>query len=183
MAEPSFDPGGFFTFDLGGGHVTTRAGRRVLVLSDTVLGPLVASAVANGDLTAVRRLGRHMGEEVRQTLGGQVDEAPTDVVVAHLTAVLGLFGWGKFQLERWGDALVVRVAEAPGIDADQLALAALLGGLFSSITGRDVAAVPVSEEAEFVLVAPPIAETVWGWARGGDDLATIVARLAPGGAS
>jgi hypothetical protein len=179
MAQPSFDPGAFFTFDLRGGQVQTRAGRRVLVLSDTVLAPLVAAAVASGDLTVVRRLGRHIGEEVRVSLGGSADEVPVDVVLGHLGGVLALFGWGRIQLDRWGDALVARVEHAPAIDTEQLALAALLGGLFSSVTGRDVACVPVGETAEFILVAPAIAETVWGWARAGQDVAGIVARLAP----
>ncbi len=181
MAEPSFDPGAFFTFDLRGGQVATRAGRRVLVLSDTVLAPLVAAAVANGDLTAVRRLGRHIGEEVRASLGGSADEIPVDVVLGHLGGILALFGWGKVHLDRWGDALVARIEHGPSIDTEQLALAALLGGLFSSVTARDVACVPVGENVEFILVAPAIAETVWGWARAGENVAAIVARLAPGG--
>ncbi len=182
MAEPSFDPGAFFTFDLRGGQVATRAGRRVLVLSDTVLAPLVGAAVANGDLTVIRRLGRHIGEEIRSSLGGATDAVPVDVVLGHLGGVLALFGWGRIHIDRWGDALVARIEQAPMIDAEQLALAALLGGLFSSVTGRDVACVPVGENVEFILVAPAIAETVWGWARAGENVAGIVARLAvPGG--
>jgi len=182
MAEPSFDPGAFFTFDLRGGQVATRAGRRVLVLSDTVLAPLVGAAVANGDLTVIRRLGRHIGEEIRSSLGGATDDVPVDVVLGHLGGVLALFGWGRIHIDRWGDALVARIEQAPMIDTEQLALAALLGGLFSSVTGRDVACVPVGENVEFILVAPAIAETVWGWARAGENVAGIVARLAvPGG--
>lgn len=177
MSEPTFDPGAFFTFDLRGGQVATRGGRRVLVLTDTVLAPLVGAAVANGDLTVVRRLGRHIGEEVRASLGGNADDVPVDVVLGHLGGVLSLFGWGRIHLDRWGDALVARVEHAPVIDAEQLALAALLGGLFSSVTGRDVACVPVGETVEFILVAPGIAETVWGWARTGENIAGIVARL------
>lgn len=183
MSQPTFDPGSFFTFDLRGGQVATRGGRRVLVLTDTVLAPLVGAAVANGDLTVVRRLGRHLGEEVRASLGGSADQVPVDVVLGHLGGVLSLFGWGRIHLDRWGDALVARVDQAPVIDAEQLALAALLGGLFSSVTGRDVACVPVGENVEFVLVAPAIAEVVWGWARTGETVAGIVARLAPEGAA
>jgi len=181
MAEPSFDPGAFFTFDLRGGQVATRAGRRVLVLSDTVLAPLVGAAVANGDLTVVRRLGRHIGEEIRASLGGATDDVPVDVVLGHLGGVLALFGWGRIHIDRWGDALVARIEQAPMIDTEQLALAALLGGLFSSVTGRDVACVPVGENVEFILVAPAIAETVWGWARAGENVAGIVSRLSVAG--
>lgn len=178
-AEPGFDPGTFFTFDLRTGCMSTRAGRRTIVLSDSVLAPLVGAAVVHGDLTVVRRLGRHLGEEVRASLGGSPDALGLDTVVEHVGGVLGLFGWGRLHLERYGDALVARVEQAPEIDTEQLALAALLGGLFSSVTERDVACVPVTEAAQFILVAPPIAETVWGWARDGEDITTIAARLAP----
>ncbi len=177
-SEPGFDAGAFFTFDLRAGQVTTRTGRRAILLSDSVLAPLVGAAVVNGDLTVVRRFGRHLGEEVRASLGLRADELALATIVEHVGGVLGLFGWGRLHLDRFGDALVARVEQAPTIDADQLALAALLGGLFSAVTERDVACVPIGEAAQFILVSPPIAETVWSWAREGEDVAGVVARLA-----
>ena len=61
MTEPSFDPGGFFQFDLAKGSVRSRGGSRVLLVSESVLSPLINTAVANGDLTAVRSLGSQLG--------------------------------------------------------------------------------------------------------------------------
>ena len=61
MADGTFDPGGFFQFDLAHGAVRTRGGARVLVVSESVLAPLINAAVANGDLTAVRSLGSQLG--------------------------------------------------------------------------------------------------------------------------
>lgn len=185
MSEPSFDPTGFFTFDLEGGSVRSRTGKRLLLLSDNVIAPLVAAAVANGDLTAVRRLGRHVGDEVRQSIGEDtaLDELPFDVVLTHLSGSLALFGWGKLHVERWGAALAVTLDQSPALDEDRLAMAALLGGLFSSISGREVAAVPLAEPTGFLLVDPGIAETVWNWARANATVGEIVAQLTFEGAA
>lgn len=181
MDVEAFDPAGFFEFDGAAGEVHVRGGARVLLLSDAVLGPLVAAAVQSGDLTAVRRLGKHLGELVRGSLSGPPEEAPAEAVLGRARAVLGLYGWGSLDVERWGDALVARLSHAPTLDEDQLAMAALLGGLMSSLAHREVACVPVSGDGAFMLVEPHIAEEVWGWARGGDSIARIVDRLAPGG--
>lgn len=181
MSEPCFDPGGFFDFDLGGGAVHARGGHRVLLLSDTVVAPLVSAAVQNGDLTAVRRLGRHMGEEVAVSLGAPSSGLAAETVLGHASSVLALFGWGRLSLVRWGDALVAELSELPELDPDHLAIAALLGGLFSALSQNEVACVPVSSSAHFMLVDPQIAELVWNWARSGDDIPTILTKLTPAG--
>src|ERR1700712_1351612 len=136
-----FDPGGYFAFDLARGAVHTRHGERVLVLASDVLGPLVSTAVRQGDLTAVRMLGRR-----------------------------------TLQLERWGHALVLALEGAPALDNERLGLAALLGGVLTSLGGRDVACVPV-DGTRFVIVHPSVAETVWGWSKEHKDLPSIIARL------
>lgn len=156
-----------------------RSGNRVLVLSDTVVAPLVSAAVQNGDLTAVRRLGRHMGEEVAASLGAEAPGASPDLVLGHAAGVVSCFGWGRLHVERWGDALLARLEKVPQLDADHLAIAALLGGLFSALARREVACVPVSQDGEFLLVDPQIAEQVWNWSRAGDDVPAIVGRLEP----
>ncbi|MDQ3031533.1 MAG: hypothetical protein M3Y87_03890 [Myxococcota bacterium] len=171
------DPAGFFEFDLAGGEVRARSGNRVLVLSDTVVAPLVSAAVHNGDLTAVRRLGRHMGEEVASAIGSDAGDSTPELVLGHAATIVSLFGWGRLHLERWGDALCARLEKLPQLDADHLAIAALLGGLFSALAKQEVACVPVSTDGRFLLVDPQIAEQVWNWSRGGDDVPAIVGRL------
>jgi len=179
MTEPRFDPGGFYQFDLARGAVRTREGGRVLILSDAVLSPLVTAAVEKGDLTAVRRLGKHIGEQVLEGLGGaNAADASPETVLTHAAGILALFGWGKLGFERWGRALVVAVDHAPTLDDDRLGIAALLGGMLSSLARREVACVPV-DGARFVVLDPSIAEKVWAWSRDGVDLAGIVGRLAP----
>ena len=58
MGETRFDPRGFYEFRLNDGAIQAGDTMRVVVLSDAVVGPLVAGAVQAGDLTAVRRFGR-----------------------------------------------------------------------------------------------------------------------------
>jgi hypothetical protein len=179
MSEPStFDPAGFLELDPVAGEAHVRGGARVLLLSDAVVAPLVATAVQNGDLTAVRRLGRHMGEVVRTGLAGAPDGLPAEVVLAHARSVVSLFGWGALEVERWGGALVLRLSHAPSLDPDHLALAALLGGLMSSLAQREAACVPLDGDGAFLMCDPHIAEEVWSWSRHGRSIAEVVGALA-----
>lgn len=173
-----FDPGGYFAFDLARGAVHTRHGERVLVLASDVLGPLVSSAVRQGDLTAVRTLGKRIGEEAARSLASEVKSASPEAVITHANGMLALLGWGTLLLERWGNALVLALAGAPTLDPERLGLAALLGGVLTSLGGRDVACVPI-DGTRFVIVHPSIAEEVWSWTKEGKDLASVVGRLQP----
>jgi hypothetical protein len=182
MTDASFDPGGFFEFDLSKGAVSARGGGRVLVLSDSVVAPLVSAAVEGGDLTAVRKLGRQLGEAAAAQLPGAARDQSAEQVLGHATAVLSLFGWGRLRVDRWGDALVATLDQLPRLDDEHLGIAALLGGLFSSLADEEVACVPVGDDGHFLLVDPAVAQQVWKWSRGGDDVAAVVGRLAPEGA-
>lgn len=176
-----FDPGEYYAFDLARGAVHTRHGERVLVLSADVLGPLVSTAARHGDLTAVRGLGKHIGDDASRSLGGEVRRATPEAVLTHISGTLAVLGWGTLSLERWGAALVLSLQGAPVLDAERLGLAALLGGVLTSVGGQDVACVPIAGQvggARFLIVHPGVAETVWGWAREGAELPAIVARLA-----
>lgn len=182
MAEPSIDPTGFFEFDLAKGQVHSRAGERVIVLSDSVVAPLVSAAVQNGDLTALRRLGKELGEQGAHWLGGDPGALAPEPVLGLAADLLALFGWGQLEVERWGEALVARLNGLPELDEEHLAIAALLGGMFSALTKREVACVPVTADGAFLVVDPQIAEQVWTWSRGGEGLGTIVDNLHAEGA-
>lgn len=180
MSQPGFDPAGFFELDPTIGEAKVRGGARVLVLTDSVVAPLVSAAVQNGDLTAVRRLGRHMGEIIRSELDGATESAGAELVFGHARSVISLFGWGALDVERWGDAIVLRLSRGPALDPDQLAMAALLGGLTSSLAQREVACVPLDAEGAFLMCDPRIAEEVWGWSRSGRSIAEIAQQLVQG---
>lgn len=178
----SFDPGGFFEFDLDKGAISSRGGGRVLVMSDGVIAPLVSAAVEAGDLTAVRKLGRQLGEVTAQALDGAATDQGAEEVLGHAAAVLSLFGWGRLEVQRWGDAMVATLRDLPRLDDEHLGMAALLGGVFSSLADREVACVPVTDDGTFLLVDPAVAQQVWKWSRAGEAVAAIVGRLASEGA-
>ncbi len=180
MSEPRFDPGAFYEFDLPSGRVRGRTGERVIVLSEAVLGPLVAAASSAGDLTPVRTLGALLGDEVVASLGRESDGLSTETVLSHAAAIFAMHGFGKLGVERWGDAMVLAVTDTPTLDEMWLGLAALLGGMFSQISRREVACVPV-EPGRFLVVDPSIAGDVWNAAQSGASLGAICGSLASGG--
>jgi hypothetical protein len=177
MTEPSFDPGGFFQFDLAKGSVRSRGGSRVLLVSESVLSPLINTAVANGDLTAVRSLGSQLATIIASSLGTSANAQSPSQVIGHAGTVMALFGWGRLRLEQWGDALVLHVDGLPPLDEDNLAVAALLGGMFSTLCATEVACVPISHSTRYVMVDPRIAEQIWAWSKEGESLASISSKL------
>ncbi len=174
-----FDPGAFYAFDLARGAVHTRHGERVLMLSADTLGPLVSTAAKFGDLTSIRTLGKRIGEDAARSLGAEARSATPEAVVVHASGILSLLGWGTLALERWGQALAVVLEGAPVLDAERLGLAALLGGVLTSLGGRDVACVPAKDGLRFIIVHPSIAETVWNWTKEGGSVAEVISRLVP----
>lgn len=177
MSDTQFDPGGFFQFDLAHGRVRTRGGARVLVLAENVLAPLIVTAVQSGDLTAIRQLGSQLGGIVAQSLPAPASTLPPQVVISHAGGVMSLYGWGRLKLEQWGGALVLVVEGLPPLDEENLAVAALLGGIFSTLCSAEVACVPMARTTKYIMVDPRIAEQVWTWSKSGDNLATIASKL------
>ncbi|MBN1654936.1 MAG: hypothetical protein JXA30_14295 [Deltaproteobacteria bacterium] len=177
MSESQFDPNLFFQFDLERGEVRARDGSRVLLLSQDVLGPLIGTAVRSGDLTAVRELGNQLGSYVKGHLGESVEDKSPAIVLGNVADVLALYGWGRLRVEQWGNALVLQVEKLPPLDQENLAVAALLGGALSTLCSREVACVPVGSDNRYLVVDPNIAERVWAWFKGGNDIASIVSKL------
>ncbi len=167
MTEPRLDPAGFYELDLSRGTVHTRAGDRVVVLTDHVARALLREP------SVLRDLGEAMGAEAARHLGDAPSATP-ERALAEGAAALGVFGWGRLGFERWGDALVATLDEAPTESRE--ALAALLTGFFSRLTGRAVECVP-SGDGKYVMVHPAIAATVRSWAAGGAEVPAIVGRL------
>lgn len=176
MHDGRFDPGGFYEFNLSGGTVRTRNGERVVLLTEDVLSALVAAAARDGDLTPLRRLGELLGEHVLSGLDRPASLLSPEALLGHVSAVTSLFGWGRLSFERWGPALVVVLRDKPGLDEDELGAAALLGGMFSEISQRQVSCVPAGD-SKFIMVDFEVAETVWGWYKDGADLPAIVGML------
>ncbi|MDW8246139.1 MAG: hypothetical protein RMJ84_06145 [Sandaracinaceae bacterium] len=173
-----FSPTSYFRAQLKEGKMLTRGERRVLVVSEESMRSLVRLAIKSGDLNAIRRLGRAIGQEVLASLGEDPNQLPPHALVDHFAGLWALFGWGLIEIESWGDALVMRVEGSPSLDENQLGLAALLGGSVSALASLEVAAVPVGSN-RFLLLAPEVADTVLEWSKKGYSLPAILDRLAP----
>lgn len=178
MESSQFDPGGFYEFDGATGAIKARGGQRVLVLTDSLLAPLVAAAASSGDLTPLRTLGNSLAKHVKEALDGDVSGGSPEAVFSAANAVMGVFGWGRLEVERWGDALALSVDGLPALDERRLAAAALLGGLLSGLSGQEAACVPVGDQ--FLVVHPDAADSVWKLARSGKNMASIAASLQGG---
>lgn len=146
VEHSSFDPKKAVTFDLPKGQVRLTEpsdNERAVIVPAGALAAVIAAA---GD-TASRELGRSIG----RTLGGRVAgrlgnvrDAKLDDVLSELATELAIVGLGTLEIERWGRALVVSVDHAP-IDHDGF-LGALVEGLLSAASGRDLRTAPLSRE-------------------------------------
>ncbi len=152
---------------------------RVVTLPVEVLRRVVAMAMQGGDLTVLRVAGKMLADAARAGLEGrdtQVHALPATVVFAQARQALAYAGWGSLDVERWGNALVVLLRQAPGLDTEQLGIAALLGGLFSTLALRDVACVPMDEH-RFLCIDPSLAEAAWNWSKTGRSLYSVLSEL------
>ena len=169
MPEPHLDPSGFYELDLPRGTVRTRAGERVVVMADHVARALFAAA----EPSAARQLGEAVATEAMRHLDDLPDATP-ERVLGEAAAALGVFGWGRLGLERWGDALVATLDDLPaGVDA---ASEAILSGFFSRLSGREVACAAAGR-GKYLLVDPSVAPQVRAWAAEGASVPAIVERL------
>jgi hypothetical protein len=175
MPEARFDPGGFYQFDVAQGSVRTRDGHRVLVLSDTTVAHLVSAALERGDVSALTALGRSIAGVAKAALREAGSSSP-ETVLAHASAALSLFGFGRLGLERWGSVLVVTVDGLPRLDGGNRAAGALVGGLMSELSNRQLVCVAVGD-TRFVVVDPSVAGAIEQLAQSGADIATIAGRL------
>lgn len=176
MAQPNFDPGGFYEFDLSRGAVRAKGGERVFVMSNEVVTAVLQALTKQNDFATLRTLGASLATHASSSLAGKVAESTPEEVIGHASAVLGLYGWGKLSAERWGDALVVSLSGMSDLDPKQTATAALLTGLLSKLANSALECVPVGIE-KLIVVHPSIAKDVAGWVAAGSDLAAVSSQL------
>ncbi len=177
MSNPSQSPSAFYEFDLQRGAVATRGGDRVLVLTDHVVRALVSAALDKGDVTALRELGRAFGRDAASQVEGDAEAASPEVTLGAVGDALALHGFGDLTVTRYGDALALRIENAPALDDGRLALSALLGGVFSALVPGEVACVPVGDT--FLVLHPSVAETVFADAQRGASIPQILEKLTP----
>jgi hypothetical protein len=147
MDTSTFDPTGAVAFDLDRGQVTLEGGGALLLmpadLMTTVCGQLQAGVVRQ--LGAA--LGKRAGTRVRTRLA-QVVAPSVELMVDQLGGELALGGFGTLGIERWGQALVVRIEGYPlGAHAQELLGGYVEGALLAAVE-RQVTAMPLERTAE-----------------------------------
>src|SRR5215470_2953044 len=108
MDTSSFDPTRAVVFDLSRGQVTLQGKSPVLVLAAEAL----AQVCGRLDAAALRQfgavLGKQAGARMRDRLGSATS-ITMEEMVDQLGGEVSLAGLGAVVIERWGQALVVRV--------------------------------------------------------------------------
>jgi hypothetical protein len=179
MAQPVFNPASEVQFDLGRGQISL-SGRtpRVLVPADA-LAALCRSAGAEAIRDFGRQLGTEVGRRVSERLGN-VTKADVASVVEHLGGDLALGGFGSLSVERWGRALVLRIAGCPlGAEGDVLVAAVFEGALQRGL-GRDTNVVPIERSdssVRLLATSSAAARKVRDWIAAGVSWGDALARL------
>lgn len=159
MPGPAFDPSGAVRFDLTRGSASTSRGDRLVLLPASALEGL--ERTAPGALAQLgMEVGRACGQRVAANFGGErgVAAATLEEVVTHLAGELALAGVGAVELERWGKAMVLVVAN-PSVASDAFAGAVLTGAL-TAATGRELAVAPLGRDAHAVRFFVGASQTV-----------------------
>lgn len=182
---PPFDPTRAVVFDLERGRVALEGALAVLLPAE-----VVARVCAELDVAAVRQLGALLGREAGARVRTRVDEGATlESMVDHLGGEVSLVGLGTLSIERWGQALVVRVAGCPlGVRSSELMAGYVEAALEEAVARRPHAVVLEggADAIRLLLCGKTAARHVTSWLASGrsfgDALAALhQASVAPGG--
>lgn len=147
MDTSTFDPSEAVVFDLNRGQVTLEGGGQVLLLGADV----VAAACAQLDANVVRQLGIALGKQAGTRVRARLAAlgAPSlEVMVEQLAGEVSLRGLGALTIERWGQALVVRIEGQPlGAQGQELIGGFIEGALLASVD-REVTTMPLERNAQ-----------------------------------
>jgi hypothetical protein len=147
MDISTFDPSEAVVFDLNRGQVTLDGGGPVLLLGADV----VAAACAQLEANVVRQLGHALGKQAGARMRARLAAlgAPSlEVMVEQLAGEISLRGFGALALERWGQALVVRIEGQPLGPQGQELLGGFLEGALLASVDREVTALALERNAQ-----------------------------------
>lgn len=168
MDTPTFDPTRAVVFDLNRGQVTLNGSAAVLVIPAEVL----AQVCAGLDAPAIRHfgalLGKYAGDRVRARLSS-APAASLEAMVDQLGGELSLAGLGSLVMERWGQALVVRIEGCPLARAEELMSAYVEAALLAAVA-KEVTALVLERNASvfrLLLCNRTASAKVKGWLASG----------------
>lgn len=178
-----FDPTRAVVFDLARGVLRDDEGHSRLNVPLSLLIRLLTAAGQEAARDFGHGLGAEIGRRVSERLGTERETAGPDVWVEHLGGHLALVGLGNLRAERWGKALVLRVADLPR-EAESLVGAILEGALLRAL-GRRAAAIPFAEDdgVAFLVTSEARGSLVADLRAAGRGLGGILDELHKSGAS
>jgi hypothetical protein len=126
-------PNSSISVDFAAGAVAS-GGTRQSVLAAETLTLLLKSAREEVRAEAGRAIGTTVGSNAKASLAGaqlNADAAGPEQVLNHLAGEFALHGYGMLKLERWGQALLCKVENAPV--EDDVFLGNMVGAAFSQL--------------------------------------------------
>jgi hypothetical protein len=179
---PRFDPTRAIIYDLAMGQLKDDEGVARLNLPFHLLLRLCEQAGADAAADFAQSLGGELGRRVQDRLGKQTGTADMAAWAEHLGGQLALVGLGGLQIERWGRALVLRMAGAP--EGASALLASVLTGALQRGLGRDMAAVAFEDDETiaYLILSRDSAARARNLREAGQGLGQVVEQLHRGAA-
>jgi hypothetical protein len=178
METSTFDPTRAVVFDLARGQVALEGGGSLLLVPTDVM----ATACSQLDATIVRQLGLALGKQAGARARPRLApaNATLEAIVEQLGGELSLGGFGALSIERWGQALVVRIEGYPLAGQGQELLAGFIEGALLVLTDREVTAFPLErtpQSLRLLLCNRQAATKVKGWLLSGSSWGDALASL------
>jgi hypothetical protein len=176
---PRFDPTRAIIYDLTGGQLRDDEGVSRVNLPIHQLVRLLEQAGADSTADFGRGLGSDLGRRIASKLE---KTSGIDAFTEHLGGHVALLGLGCLTVERWGKALVLRVAGVP--EGAEALLGAVLEGALQRALGRQVATVAFASDKStgYLVVSSATADRVRGLRSAGEGLGQVVEQLHRGAA-
>lgn len=178
MDTSSFDPTRAVVYDLSRGQVSLQGRSPVLVLPAEAL----AQVCGRLDVAALRQfggvLGKQAGTRIRERLNAAT--ASLETMVDQLGGEVGLAGLGSLTIERWGQALLVRIEGCPlGLPAHEL-MSAYVEAALQVTVEREVSALVLErgpESFRLLLCSKAGSTKVKSWLSAGTSWGDALAAL------
>ena len=180
MAELQFDPSGMLQIDMDRGIVQLRGASPRLVVPTDALVALCGEAGPEVLADFGQRWGTELGARAAGRLGAEVTGASVETWLAQLGGEWALAGLGNLAIERWGQALVITVADSPVGETGDPLIVAILAGALQRLASRDLTVLKLSRAEgtlRTVVLAPSVAERVRAWLGDGSAWADVLVRL------
>lgn len=179
MDTSSFDPTRAVVFDLQRGQVSLQGRSPVLVLAAEALAQLCGRLDAGALRQFGAVLGKQTGMRIRERIGASASTT-LETMVDQLGGEVSLAGLGSLSIERWGQALVVRVEGCPlGAPGHEL-MSAYVEAALQVAVEREVTALVLergSESFRLLLCGKAGSARVKGWLSAGGSWGDALAAL------